>query len=108
MRQLFMFFEFRLYLVVLLIGAGLYLTYSIIMDHAREECRSKSSGKKDGYSGIELDRRSPDDSDAEFIDENGNHIYYERSLIEKKKFHQQNPDIPFSSLRTFRRLFRHL
>lgn len=41
-----------------------------------------------------------------FLDSEGNHIYYERSIIEKNKFHKQNPNIKREELRTFSYLIR--
>lgn len=46
------------------------------------------------------------DDDSPFRDENGNHTYYERSIIEKDEFHRNNPEIPYSDIRSLRRLFR--
>lgn len=42
------------------------------------------------------------DLDSQYYDQNGDHIYYDRSLIEKKKFHQLYPHI---NLRSFSHLF---
>lgn len=47
-------------------------------------------------------RHEADDSDP-YIDENGNHVYYNRSIIEKERFRRQNP--AERDIRTFRRLF---
>lgn len=43
------------------------------------------------------------DIDSQYIDANGDHIYYDRSLIEKKLFSQRFPHV--SNLRTLSRLF---
>ncbi len=47
---------------------------------------------------------SEEDLEADFYDDKGNHIYYERSLIKKRKYAREHPD-EASGLRTFRRLF---
>ncbi len=47
---------------------------------------------------------SEEDPEADFYDDEGNHIYYERSLIKKRKYAREHPD-EASGLRTFRRLF---
>lgn len=47
---------------------------------------------------------SEEDPEADFYDEDGNHLYYERSLIKKRKYAREHPD-EASGLRTFRRLF---
>lgn len=43
--------------------------------------------------------------DDPFVNEEGDHSYYNRGLIEKKEFHRRHPDI--KGVRTFRRLFGH-
>ncbi|MDE6022149.1 MAG: hypothetical protein K2G13_01475 [Muribaculaceae bacterium] len=45
------------------------------------------------------------DFDSQYIDENGDHIYYERSLIEKKDFLSRYPHRK-NNIRKFSRLFR--
>ena len=44
------------------------------------------------------------DMDSQHYDRNGDHIYYERSLIEKKLFRQKYPQI--NDIRTIKSLFR--
>ena len=44
-----------------------------------------------------------DDSDRPFRDKNGDHVYYDESIIEKKRFHKLHPK---EAARTFARLFR--
>ena len=46
------------------------------------------------------------DSEEEFLDENGNHIYYERSLIRKQRFIRKHPEIKPQDLRSFKRLLK--
>lgn len=43
-------------------------------------------------------------SDEQYIDSNGDHMYYDRSSIEKCQFAENNPDV--KDVRTFRRLFK--
>ena len=43
-----------------------------------------------------------DDDDHPFRNQEGDHIYYDKSIIEKKKFHRLHPK---EVARTFRRLF---
>ncbi len=44
------------------------------------------------------------DMDSQYLDEDGDHIYYDRSLIEKKLFRRRFPHI--TDIRSFSRLFR--
>lgn len=46
------------------------------------------------------------DIDSQYLDEDGDHVYYERSLIKKKVFRRRNPHI--TNLRSFSRLLRNL
>lgn len=47
-------------------------------------------------------RKEVGDFDKQYLDEDGNHIYYDRSLREKREFNRRNPE---ESPRTLRRLF---
>ncbi len=47
-------------------------------------------------------RNTQGDIDSQYFDADGDHIYYERSLIEKKHFRQRNPN---KSIRKFSSLF---
>ena len=44
-----------------------------------------------------------DDSDSSFRDKNGDHVYYDKSIIEKKRFSHLHPK---EAARTFSRLFK--
>lgn len=48
------------------------------------------------------------DKNDPFVDSNGNHIYYERSIIEKSRFFRANPDVPRETVRTINRFFKEL
>lgn len=50
-------------------------------------------------------RRNMNDerNNSPYINEDGDHAYYDRGLIEKKEFQRRHPDI--KGVRTFRRLF---
>ena len=48
--------------------------------------------------------RRGEDLDSQYFDENGDHVYYDRSAIEKREFAKHHPDV--KDVRTFRRLFR--
>ena len=52
---------------------------------------------------MKSDRKGPDDGDREYINEDGDHVYYNESLIAKKDFQRKNPG---ERVRTWRRLFR--
>lgn len=41
--------------------------------------------------------------DSQYLDDDGNHTYYDRSIIKKKNFRRLNPKV--KNLRSFRRLF---
>lgn len=43
-----------------------------------------------------------EDDDRGYRDKNGDHVYYDQSIIEKKRFHSLHPK---EAARTFRRLF---
>ncbi len=44
-----------------------------------------------------------DDPDRTYRDQNGDHVYYDQSIIEKKVFHRLHPK---EAARTFSRLFK--
>ncbi len=44
-----------------------------------------------------------DDTDSSYRDQDGDHVYYDKSIIEKKVFHRLHPK---EAARTFSRLFR--
>lgn len=44
-----------------------------------------------------------DDNDRTYRDNNGDHVYYDESIIEKKRFSRLHPK---ETPRTFKRLFR--
>ena len=52
--------------------------------------------------------KQPFDShnDEAYYDENGHHVYYERSIIEKREFHKKNPDMQYSDIRSFKNLLK--
>lgn len=45
------------------------------------------------------------DIDSQYIDENGDHMYYDRSLIEKKNYAKHDPH-GLKYIRKFSRLFK--
>lgn len=45
-----------------------------------------------------------DTTDKEYINEEGDHTYYERSLIEKKEYARRHPNV--KDIRRFSKLFR--
>lgn len=49
------------------------------------------------------DNSSDSDGDRPFRDQDGDHVYYDESIIEKKRFHSLHPK---EAARTFSRLFR--
>ena len=55
--------------------------------------------------GTAMSRRDWQDFDAQYYDEEGDHVYYDRSLKEKKWYARLNPQNA-RHLRTFRHLFR--
>ena len=68
----------------------LIITFSIILSYI---------GKIGWY-------RKDMDIDSRYLDDDGDHIYYDRSLIEKKTFRKRFPDI--TNLRSFKQLFKKL
>lgn len=48
-------------------------------------------------------KRDFEENNRTFLDEDGDHSYYDRSLIEKKEFRKRHPEI--KDIRTFGRLF---
>ena len=89
---------------LILFGLAWIVTFQVV--------RSYSDMRFDSYlydgEGSVLDEISEDEiwkSDPnEFIDSNGDHVYYERAIIEKKLFKDLNPEVPPTSLRSFARL----
>lgn len=55
--------------------------------------------------GVAMSRRDGRDIDAQYYDEEGDHVYYDRSLVEKKEYARRHPR-EARRLRTFRHLFR--
>ena len=53
-------------------------------------------------------KNTPEKEYDEYKNNDSNHIYYERSLIEKMEFHRRYPDIPVEELRTFTRLIKEM
>ena len=51
---------------------------------------------------VSLKSRGEDD-DRRYLDKDGDHVYYNESIIEKKEFRRRHPD---ADTRTFERLFR--
>ncbi|MDE5881786.1 MAG: hypothetical protein K2H60_08650 [Muribaculaceae bacterium] len=47
-------------------------------------------------------RKGIGDFDSQYLDEEGNHVYYDRSLIEKREFMRRHPEE--GNLRTLKRL----
>ena len=43
------------------------------------------------------------DADRDYLNQDGDHVYYDKSLIEKKTFHRLHPK---EAARSFSRLFR--
>lgn len=56
--------------------------------------------------GVERNDNRPQSD--QFRDKNGNHIYYERSIIQKSEFLNSNPDVQEDEIRSFRRLLHEL
>ena len=54
---------------------------------------------------IAVGSRNGDDEriNSQYLNEDGDHSYYDRGLIEKKEFQKRHPEI--KGVRTFRRLF---
>lgn len=46
--------------------------------------------------------------DEDIRDDQGNHPYYERSIIEKEQFKKNNPEVSDKEIRSFRRLIQNL
>ena len=51
---------------------------------------------------VSLKAGRQDDDDRGYRDQNGDHVYYDQSLIEKKRFHKLHPK---EAARTFASLF---
>lgn len=52
---------------------------------------------------VSLKGGNPGDDDRGYRDQDGDHIYYDKSIIEKKNYHRLHPR---DAARTFARLFR--
>lgn len=53
--------------------------------------------------GISFTRHDYEDFDSKYYDENGNHVYYDRSLKKKREYLKQHPSEK-RGIRTIRRL----
>ena len=76
----------RILICLIIVGAGILITIKL----SRRAYKS---------------RQESDPEHSYYHDEDGNHSYYERSIIEKKEFARRNPSVSPQILRTFRRLF---
>lgn len=59
-----------------------------------------------GLAVVFADRKTNDEIDKQYINEDGDHTYYDRSLIEKKEFAAQHPEV--KDVRSLRRLFKEI
>lgn len=57
-----------------------------------------------GLAAVFSDRKVIDDIDKQYINEDGDHVYYDKGLIEKKQFAKMHPEV--KDVRSFRRLFK--
>lgn len=89
MKSLFLLPEFRIFLSLLLLLLCLIATNELI-NYYTSNRGNDEVGKEDLY------------------DENGNHIYYDRSIIKKNKFIRENPSVSPQYLRSFRRLIKEI
>lgn len=53
---------------------------------------------------VMINHHKGENIDSQYINEENDHLYYDRSLIEKKEFRKNNPDA--GEPRTFRRLLK--
>ena len=81
--------EFRFLFVVVLFLLFLWATFDLI-DKALEAYNSR-----------------PDENES-FLDTDGHHIYYDRSVIQKEKFFRANPHRPQNSIRSIPHIIRSL
>lgn len=86
MSNLFSYFEFRLFLAICLVILMVWVTLDFIFK-VREN---------------HLNDKEADD----FRNDQGNHVYYDRSLIRKQKFIKDHPDVNPDDVRSFKRLFK--
>lgn len=54
--------------------------------------------------GVYFHKHPEQDTTKDFLNQDGDHTYYERSIIEKKEFLRKHPEAK-GKLRTLRRLF---
>ena len=73
---------------IILLALGYYTTLSTVV---RAIERREDSEDEEGF--------------KVFLDKDGNHQYYERSLIEKKRFLREHKEVREEELRSFRRFF---
>lgn len=57
-----------------------------------------------GLTAVFSDSKTNDEIDRQYINEDGDHLYYDKGLIEKKKFAEHHPEV--KDVRSLRRLFR--
>lgn len=59
-----------------------------------------------GLAVVFSDREKNDAIDRQYINEDGDHVYYDKGLIEKKNFAKHHPEV--NDVRSFRRLFKEI
>ena len=77
--------DYTIMICMLLVVLAIYVSFSTLFEARRDKHRMRRE-------------------DNTFLDEEGYHSYYERSIIKKKEFLRSNPFIRKHELRTLRRL----
>ncbi len=99
MVKIFIIFLITIIILGMLVGVAV-----AIQGKDRLKNPYKGLDNKNGEEANSDSNNSEEDPEADFYDDEGNHIYYERSLIKKRKYAREHPD-EAGGLRTFRRLF---
>lgn len=81
-------FELTLLICLLMSTSAVYVTFSTFFTDMRN--------------------RREEENEELFLDDDGNHIYYERSIIRKKQYLRMHPEIREEELRTMTRFFRRI
>ncbi len=100
MVKIFIIFLITIIILGMLVGVAVAIQGKDRLKNLDKRLDSENGEETDA----DYDNSEEEDPEADLYDEEGNHIYYDRSLIKKRKYAREHPD-EADDLRTFRHLF---
>lgn len=94
-----------LFFSLLLIILGLHVSLSVITANTTKDFYDLQD-EDEGHSPLYEDSDPKEiwkEEDKLFLNDEGDHVYYDRAIIEKKNFRRKNPHVPLSRIRSLRR-----